>query len=454
MAPAKCRNILRRTRILRGENIIMIAAIFVVFAVCLALSIPIVTSLGVATIWPALMGMSGAPTLESVIRAIFGGADSIPIIAVPLFILAGVLMARGGISKKLFDIFAFFIGKRTAGMPCAAIITCLFYGAISGSGPATAAAVGAMTLPILIDLGYNKIFCAAMIASAGSLGVVIPPSIPFVLYGLATGASVENLFIAGIMPAVLIGCFLMIYAYIYCRTQGEYKEKIASNYENLRAKKLIPLLTDSFWALLSPIIILGEIYTGFFTPTEAACISVFYSLLISLLVYKSIKVNEIWGLIIDSVKGYAPICFILALANSFGRVMTLLRIPQLMSEYLTATFSSTFTFLFAVVILFFLLGMIMDTGPAIVIMAPILMPALKEFGVSPIHFGVIMVANLAIGLVTPPFGLNLFCCGSNDKYAGYECRQESSPFYCVFYDCVAFDNVYTDNKPCTCLVVL
>lgn len=386
----------------------MISSIFIVFAVCLALSIPIVTSLGIATIYPALTGIAGAPTFESIIRAIFGGADSIPIIAVPLFILAGVLMARGGISKKLFDVFAFFIGKRTAGMPCAAIITCLFYGAISGSGPATAAAVGAMTLPILIDLGYDKVFCAAMIASAGSLGVVIPPSIPFVLYGLATGASVGNLFIAGIIPGVLIGCFLMAYAYIYCKTKGEDKEKIASNYEKLREKRFIPLLIDSFWALLSPIIILGGIYTGFFTPTEAACISVFYSLIISLFVYKSIRPEEIWGLILDSVKGYAPICFILALANAFGRVMTLLRIPQLMSEYLTATFSSSFTFLLAIVILFFLLGMIMDTGPAIVIMAPILMPALLEFGVDSIHFGVIMVANLAIGLVTPPFGLNLF----------------------------------------------
>lgn len=386
----------------------MLATVFFVFAICLALSIPIVTSLGIATVWPVLTGTPGAATFESVIRAVFGGADSIPIIAVPLFILAGVIMARGGISKKIFDVFAFFIGKRTAGMPCAAIITCLFYGAISGSGPATAAAVGAMTLPILIELGYDKVFCAAMIAAAGSLGVVIPPSIPFVLYGLATGTSVGNLFIAGILPGILIGCFLMGYAYIYCKTQGEDKEKITRNYEKLREKRFIPILIDSFWALLSPIIILGGIYTGFFTPTEAACISVFYSLIISLFVYKSIKTQEIFALLTESVRGYAPICFILALANAFGRVMTLMRVPQLMSDYLSVTFSSPLTFLLAVVVLFFLLGMVMDTGPAIVIMAPILMPTLEEFGVNPVHFGVIMVANLAIGLVTPPFGLNLF----------------------------------------------
>lgn len=386
----------------------MVAQVFIVFAVCLAISVPIITSLGIATIWPAMMGTPGAPSFPAVIRAIFGGADSIPIIAVPLFILAGVLMARGGISKKLFDVFAFFIGKRTAGMPCAAIITCLFYGAISGSGPATAAAVGAMTIPILIDLGYDKVFCAAMIATAGSLGVVIPPSIPFVLYGLCTSASVGELFIAGILPGILIGFFLMMYAFIYCKMKGEDKAKIASNYEQLRKKRFFPLLADSFWALMSPVIILGGIYSGFFTPTEAACVSVFYSLIISVFVYKTLKVGELWGLVTASVRGYAPICFILALANAFGRVMTLLRVPQLMSDYLTTTFASTFTILLAIVILFFLLGMVMDTGPAIVIMSPILLPALVKFGVDPIHFGVIMVANLAIGLVTPPFGLNLF----------------------------------------------
>jgi C4-dicarboxylate transporter DctM subunit len=379
------------------------------------------------------MGMPGAPSFSSVIRAIFGGADSIPIIAVPLFILAGVLMARGGISKKLFDVFAFFIGKRTAGMLCAAIITCLFYGAISGSGPATTAAVGAMTIPILTELGYDKVFCAAMIASAGSLGVVIPPSIPFVLYGLCTSASVGSLFIAGILPGILIGLFLMVYAYIYCKIKGEDKDKIAKNYERLREKGFSSLFLDSFWALLSPLIILGGIYSGFFTPTEAACVSVFYSLIVSLLIYRTIKVSEIWGLVTESVRGYAPICFILALANAFGRVMTLLRVPQTMSEYLTATFSSDFTILLAILILFFLLGMVMDTGPAIVIMSPILLPSLVKFGVDPIHFGVIMVANLAIGLVTPPFGLNLFVVAPLIDTPVMSVGRKSIPFIIAFF---------------------
>ncbi len=293
-------------------------------------------------------------------------------------------------------------------MPCAAIITCLFYGAISGSGPATAAAVGAMTLPILIELGYDKVFCGAMIATAGSLGVIIPPSIPFVLYGLSTSASVGNLFIAGILPGILIGLFLMLYAIFYCKRDGEDKEKIAANHKALKEQGILNLLLDSSFALLSPVIILGGIYTGITTPTEAACISVFYSLFVSLFIYKTIKFREIWSIVNSAVKSYAPLIFVLAIANSFGRVLALLRVPQDLSSFIGSTFTSSTSILLVIMGIFFLLGMVMDTGPAIVIMAPILLPILDKFDINVIQFGVIMVANLAIGLVTPPFGLNLF----------------------------------------------
>ncbi len=386
----------------------MALTVFIIFGIFLFVGFPIVSSLAISTIFPTLMGARGATSIDALIRAIFGGADTIAILAVPLFILAGVLMARGGISKKLFDVFAYFIGRRTAGMPCAAVATCLFYGAISGSGPATAAAVGSMTIPILVSLGYNKDFAATMIATAGSLGVIIPPSIPFVLYGLATGASVGKLFIAGIIPGLLIGGCLMGYCWYYCHRYGEDKEKIEKNYEALREQGFWNLFKGSFWALLSPLIILGGIYSGLTTPTEAACVSVFYSLFCSMFIYRTIKVHEIWKLIIESVRSYAPLIFILAIATAFSRVLTLLRAPQTISKVLAATFTSADVFLLAVVVLFFLLGMVMDTGPAIVIMAPILMPTLKVYHIDPIHFGVILVVCLAIGLVTPPFGLNLF----------------------------------------------
>lgn len=410
----------------------MAGLVFLVFAVCLVLGLPIVSSLSISSIFPAMVGVKGAPTVEALIRAIFGGADTISILAVPLFILAGVLMARGGISKKLFDVFAYFLGKRTAGMPCAAIATCLFYGAISGSGPATAAAVGAMTIPVLRNLGYDKDFSAAMIATAGSLGVVIPPSIPFVLYGLATGASVGNLFIAGIIPGILVGLCLMGYAFVYCKRHGEDKERILENYTKIKAQGLGHLLKESFWALLSPVIILGGIYSGLTTPTEAACISVFYSLFVSLFIYRTIRVKDIWDLVISSVKGYAPLCFILAIATAFSRVLTLLRAPQDISAFMAANINSSAIFLLAVVVLFFLLGMVMDTGPAIVIMAPIFLPTLQNFGVSPIHFGVILVVCLAIGLVTPPFGLNLFVVSPMVDTPVMTLGKKSIPFILVF----------------------
>ena len=410
----------------------MSALVFVVFAVCLFLSLPIVSALAISSIFPSMMGTVGAPTAESLIRATFGGADTISILAVPLFILAGVLMARGGISKKLFDVFAYFLGNKTAGMPCAAVVTCLFYGAISGSGPATAAAVGTMTIPILSKLGYDKDFSASLIATAGSLGVVIPPSIPFVLYGLATGASVGNLFIAGIIPGILVGLCLMVYAYIYCKRQGEDKQKIQENYSSLKAVGLWPLLRESFWALLSPVIILGGIYSGLTTPTEAACVSVFYSLIVSLFIYKTITIKDIWPLVISSVRGYVPLCFILAIATAFSRVLTLLQAPQSISAFMSENISSSALFLLAVVVLFFLLGMVMDTGPAIVIMAPIFLPTLATFNISEIHFGVILVVCLAIGLVTPPFGLNLFVVAPMVNTPVMTLGKKTIPFILVF----------------------
>ena len=410
----------------------MAGLVFAVFAVFLMLGMPIVSSIAISSITPTLLGAQGATSAQALIRATFGGADTISILAVPLFILAGVLMARGGISKKLFDVFAYFIGNLTAGMPCAAIATCLFYGAISGSGPATAAAVGAMCIPVLTDLGYDKDFSACMIATAGSLGVVIPPSIPFVLYGMATGASVGNLFLAGIIPGLLIGFCLMGYSFVYCKKHGEDKARIRENYEQLRSKGLLNLIKDSIWALLSPIIILGGIYSGLTTPTEAACVSVFYSLIVSLFVYRTIKLKDIWSLVIGAVRGYGPLCFILAIATAFSRVLTMLRTPQNISEFLANTFSSSAMLMFALIVLFFLLGMVMDTGPAIVIMAPILIPTLQAYGIDMVHFGVVLVVCLAIGLVTPPFGLNLFVVAPMVNTPVMTLGKKSIPFIAVF----------------------
>lgn len=410
----------------------MAGVIFAVFGLCLAIAIPIGVAMALGAMAPLLLGAAGASSISQLIRNTFSGADTTPIIAVPLFILAGVIMAEGGISKRLFNVFAYFIGKFTGGLPSAAILTCLFYGAISGSGPATTAAVGAMVIPFLVDLGYDKTFCAGMVATAGGLGVIIPPSIPFVLYSLATGVSTSALFIGGVLPGIFIGICLMAYAVWYCKRNGEDKARVHAKVDELRKEGFWKLFKDSFWALLSPIIVLGGIYGGIVTPTEAACISVFYSAIVSIFVYKNVSYKNIPTFLKSSVKTYAPLCFVLAFATAFGRTLALVKAPQLISDFVLNNISSANMFIFIVVVIFYFLGMVMDTGPAIVIMAPILLPIAQTMGVNPVHFGVIMVVNLAVGLATPPFGLDLFVAGTLTSLEPMAVAKKAMPFIVAF----------------------
>ena len=397
----------------------------------IAVSIPIATSMILGSAAPIMLMHKGGSIVQ-LLNNTFSGANSTPILAVPLFILGGVIMAKGGISKKLFNFFAFFAGRFTGGLPCAVILTCLFYGAISGSGPATTAAVGAMCVPFLTDLGYDKTWSAGLIAVAGGLGVIIPPSIPFVLYSLATGVSTGDLFLGGVFPGILIGVFMMVYAVYYCAKHGEDKEKIKARMDELSSEGFFFLFKDSFWALLCPVIVLGGIYTGFVTPTEAATVSVFYALIVSLFIYKSIKVNELIPFLCESVKTYGGLAFVLAFATAFGRVLSLTKATKAIETFLLGNFHSGFTVLSVLVIIFLLLGMVMDTGPAIIILAPVLLPAVKALGVDPVHFGVILVCCLSIGLATPPFGLDLFVAGNIADEPPMAVAKKAVPFMIAF----------------------
>lgn len=388
------------------------AVVFLLFFICLIIAIPISIALGIVSVLPGAFDPSFTASGQFVIRSMLGGIDSFPLLAVPMFVLSGMIMAKGGISKKIFDVFAFFIGKLTAGMPCAVIVTCLFYGAISGSAPATVAAVGSMTIPILVRLGYDKSFATAIVAVAGGLGVIIPPSIPFIMYGMASGESVSDLFMAGVVPGLLIGALLMIYAIYYCKKHGEDKEKINAKIDDLHAQGLWKVFKSSFFAVLSPVIILGCIYSGVASPTEAAVISVFYSLIVSIFIYKSLPIKKVYDVFVEAVRTYAPILFILAASIAFSRVLTLMQVPQLISGWILAHFTSKVVVLIVINLVLLLVGMVMDTTPAILILTPILLPIVEGFGMNPIHFGVMMVVNLAIGFVTPPIGVNLFVASS------------------------------------------
>ena len=252
-----------------------VAAVFIIFIICLLIAIPISISLGIVAVLPGAFDPSFTASGSYAIRSMLGGIDSFPLLAVPMFVLAGIVMMHGQISKRLFGVFAYFLGRRTAGIPCAVIITCLFYGAISGSAPATVAAVGSMTIPFLMEMGYDKKFSVAIVAVSGGLGVIIPPSIPFIMFAMASGESVSDLFLAGIIPGCLIALLLMGYAVFYCKTRGEDREKIEAKVKELKDKGFLRVVREGFFALLSPVIILGCIYTGIASPTEAAVISVF-----------------------------------------------------------------------------------------------------------------------------------------------------------------------------------
>lgn len=405
--------------------------VFVVFLIAIAVSIPIGVSMILGSIAPIfLMGKGGS--VVQLLNNTFSGANSTPILAVPLFILGGVIMAKGGISKKLFNFFSYFAGRMPGGLPCAVILTCLFYGAISGSGPATTAAVGSMCVPFLTDLGYEKKWSAGLIAVAGGLGVIIPPSIPFVLYSLATGVSTGDLFLGGVFPGILIGLFLMVYAVYYCVRHGEDRDLINARMKELRSAGFLKLFLDSFWALLCPVIVLGGIYTGFVTPTEAATLSVFYAIIVSLFIYKSIKVNELIPFLCESVKTYGGLAFVLAFATAFGRVLSLTKATKIVENFILGNFHSGIVVLTVLTIIFLILGMVMDTGPAIIILAPVLLPAVQALGVDPVHFGVVLVCCLSIGLATPPFGLDLFVAGNIAEEPPMSVARKAVPFMIAF----------------------
>lgn len=410
----------------------VIAIIFIVFFATLLLGIPIAIAIGITVVSASFLIPSLPASPDFIFRTMITALDSYSLLAIPLFIFSGVIMAKGGISKRLFDFFAYFIGKKAAGLPIAVIITCLFYGAISGSGPATVAAVGAMSIPLLSSLGYNKGFITSMVAVSGGLGVIIPPSIPFIIYGISTGASVGDLFIAGILPGLLIAFCLMIYAYYYCQRHEPDKEKLSNNYNRLKDLGLGGIFKQSFWALMSPIIILGGIYGGIVTPTEAANISVIYALIISVFIYKSFKFTQIIGALRETAKIAGPIMLVVSTASVFGKVLTMMQAPQIISAAILDNFSSMIIILLVINLFLLIVGMLMDTTPAILILSPILLPVVTEIGIDPIHFGVIMVVNLAIGFVTPPIGVNLFVASSLSKISVIQIAKNAVPFIIAF----------------------
>lgn len=405
---------------------------FGILAVLLAAGLPVAGVFGGMALLPSIVNPDFTYGAAAVVRSMFSGLDSFTLLAVPLFMVSGMIMAKGGLSEKLFNFFAYFIGNKTAGFPCAVVVTCMFYAAISGSAPATVSAVGAMTIPFLVEMGYEKIFAASIVTVAGGLGVIIPPSISYIVYSSATGTSPSDLFIAGIVPGILIGAALMIYCWIYCKKHGEDKKVLQAHYEEIRAKGFKKVLKESFWALLTPIIILGSIYGGIASPTEAAVISVIYGLFVCIFIYRTIPMKKIGMVFVDGAKTYVNILFVIAAATAFARCLTLLRYPQAISSAVLASVDNKIIILLIMNLIMLVCGMIIDNIPNIMILTPILLPIATAVGVSPIHFGIIMTVNLAIGMVTPPMGINLFVASGMTKIPMLKLAKATTPFLAAF----------------------
>lgn len=375
-----------------------ILILFGCLVLSLVLSIPIGISLGLATAI-TLAATSDIP-LIMIAQNAFAALDSFPLLAIPFFMLAGSLMSYGGISKRLVTLAEALVGFIVGGLAMVTVMACMFFAAISGSGPATVSAIGSFMIPAMKEKAYDQDFAAALAATAGSIGVIIPPSIPFVIYGVVSGASVGEMFISGIIPGILIGLSLMLTSYFVAKKKGYPKSESRA--------KVWPALKDAFWALLVPVIILGGIYGGIFTPTEAAVVASVYALLVGRFIYKELDFKSIYASFKDASLVNGATTFMIGLSMSFASYLAMEQVPMKIGSWLLAISNSPAVIMLCINILLLIIGCFVDNISSMIILTPILLPVVTKLGIDPIHFGLVMTVALAIGFVTPPYGANLF----------------------------------------------
>ncbi len=403
----------------------MIALIlFSSLVVFLLISVPIGICLGLATMAVMLL-VDGTPPMVLLARSVVTGADSFPLIAVPLFILAGDVMQKGGMSRRLVGFANSLIGHIRAGLAYVNVLASVFFAAISGSSPATVAAIGSNLIPEMEKVGYDRKFSSSLTAASGMIGVMIPPSIPFIIYGVTAEVSIGKLFLAGVIPGVLFAIMFMFVGRLLLRGN----EKVAESTTEFSGHTVLHSFRESIWALLVPVIILGGIYSGIFTPTEAGAVAVVYAVIVGLFVYRDIKVSDLPELLAGSAMTSGTILILVIMATAFGRVITLAQIPSDLAGWLTNLSDNPIIILLLINLLLLVIGMFMETISSIIIMTPILLPVTVALGVDPIAFGVIMTVNLAIGFCTPPLGVNLFVASSISGVTIEQLSKAILPFF-------------------------
>lgn len=390
----------------------------------LLLTVPIGIALGLATLITIIS--SGVLPLSFLAKELVTSIDSFPLMAVFFFILAGEIMGKGGITERLFNVANSLVGNKTGGFGIATIITCMFFAAISGSGPATVAAIGGVMIPSMVRQGYDIKFATAIVVTAGSLGVIIPPSIPMVIYGAVGNVSVGKLFIAGILPGIFVGVMLMAGTYYYSKKKG-----YTGSREKTSLSSIIKAVWEAKWALLLPVIILGGIYGGIFTPTEAAGVAVVFGLLVGFFLYKELKLKDLPKVFTESALTSATILVIVGIATAFGRLLTIERIPEQIAQTMLSVSENPLVIILIINLLLLIIGCFMDTLAAIIIVTPIMLPIAMSIGYDPIHFGIIMIVNLAIGFITPPLGVNLFVGSGVSGLSVMTIARATVPFFCI-----------------------
>lgn len=378
----------------------LVAILLISFFILLIIGVPISFSLSISAFLAVMM--TGTIPVMTLVQKTFRAIDSFTLLAIPFFVFAGNVMARGGVSKKLTDIAATLVGRMPGGLAHVTTLSSTFFGAISGSAPATTSAVGAVMIPQMEEHGYNKSFTAAVAASSGTIGLIIPPSNNMVLYGTLAGASVGKMFLGGVIPGLIMAAVIMAISYVISVKRGYRGETGFSGQAVLHA------FLDGIWALLMPLIILGGIYSGLFTPTEAAAVAVFYGLLVSVLVYKNLGWKGFKDTIFASASSTASIMFLVANAHIFSYLLSSEQIPQAFATFMVGISNNTIVIKLIIVLALMVIGCFLDNAVAIILLTPIFYPVMASMGVDLCYFGVLMVFVLAIGQITPPVGLCLF----------------------------------------------
>ncbi|MBC5723711.1 TRAP transporter large permease [Lawsonibacter sp. OA9] len=406
-----------------------ILLLFGVFFVLIMLSVPIGVALGVATSLTICLTSNIGPVM--VAQKAFTGLDSFTLIAIPFFMLAGNLMALGGIARRIVNLADAAVGKFTGGLGMATVIGCMFFAAISGSGPATVTAMGSIMLPEMEKRGYDRAFSTGLTATAGTIGVIIPPSIPFVIYGVASGTSVGDMFKAGFIPGILIGIGLMIVCWVISKKRGYKGIERTKNDESF-----LKVFLDSLPALMAPVIILGGIYGGIFTPTEAAVVATVYSLFVGKFVYHELT----WKIVYESYRSTADMNGFTGLAlgfsMSFAAYLTMEQIPAKVANVVLSAVSSKIAIIALIIVILLVVGCFVDNISSCLILTPVFLPMVKAVGMDPVHFGIMMTVALAIGFVTPPYGVNLFVASAVAKLKIEEVSKAAIPFLAAMFVCL------------------